>query len=103
MVLNYFNNSVIEFKEYTLKNDDKEYLNRLAEFEILNKLKEDELRDIIKEKFDLNFSSDVANLNRNKKDEIMLYLKTVEGTNINQISRVTKVTRYYIKKLYALI
>ena len=103
VLLNYFNNNVLEFKKYTLENDDKEYLNRLSEFEILNKLKEDELRDIIKERFDLNFASDVANLNRNEKDEIMLYLKTVEGTNINQISRVTKVTRYYIKKLYGLI
>ena len=100
VLLNYFDNNIDKFKKYTLQNDDIESLNRLAVFEIKNKLDDEDLDKILIEKYKLKFSTDVVNLCIKDKDEILLYLKEVTGTNINQISRVTRVKRYYIEELY---
>ena len=96
----YFDNDIENFKKYTLQNDDKEQLYNLSEFEIKRKLSEEELIEIIKKKFDLKNASDVSIIQEEEKEKILLSLKELKSTSIAQISRVTKVTEYYIKKLW---
>ena len=100
VLLHYFNDNLKEFKKYTLLNDDKEQMNNYAEFELKNKLNEEELANIIKVKFGLKNASDVSLLNKEEMDKIIINLKEVQGTSIAQISRVIKVTPYYIKKIW---
>ena len=96
----YFDNDIENFKKYTLQNDDKEQLYNLSEFEIKRKLSEEKLIEIIKKKFDLKNASDVSIIQEEEKEKILLSLKELKSTSIAQISRVTKVTEYYIKKLW---
>ena len=96
----YFDNDIENFKKYTLQNDDKGQLYNLSEFEIKRKLSEEELIEIIKKKFDLKNASDVSIIQEEEKEKILLSLKELKSTSIAQISRVTKVTEYYIKKLW---
>ncbi len=100
ILMHYFNNNLKEFKDYMLKNDDKEQIYNLAEFELKSKLSEEELANIIKIKFNLKNASDVSLLNKETKDRIIASLKNVQGTSIAQISRVIKITPYYIKKIW---
>ena len=100
ILLHYYNNNVNEFREDTLLNDDVEILNKLAEYELFCKLPEDELIKIINKKFELNNPSDISLFEKEKKDYILKKLKQISGTSINQLSRVTKITPYYIKKVW---
>ena len=100
ILMYYFDNDIENFKKYTLQNDDKEQLYNLSEFEIKRKLSEEELIEIIKKKFDLKNASDVSIIQEEEKEKILLSLKELKSTSIAQISRVTKVTEYYIKKLW---
>ena len=100
ILMYYFDNDIENFKKYTLQNDDKEQLYNLSEFEIKRNLSEEELIEIIKKKFDLKNASDVSIIQEEEKEKILLSLKELKSTSIAQISRVTKVTEYFIKKLW---
>ena len=100
VLLHYFNNNIEEFKEYTLKNDDKEQIYNLSEFELIKRLSEEEVANIITQRFDLKNASDISLLESQKRDEILLNLKELQGTTLNQIARITKLTPYYIKKIW---
>ena len=99
MLLYYFD-SIDEFKKYTLENDDREQLYNYSEFELITKLSEDEVSNIIKQKFDLKNASDVSLLGKEQMNYIISSLKDLKGTSLAQIARITKVTPYYIKKIW---
>ena len=99
MLLHYFD-SIDEFKKYTLENDDREQLYNYSEFELITKLSEDEVSNIIKQKFDLKNASDVSLLGKEQMNYIISSLKDLKGTSLAQIARITKVTPYYIKKIW---
>ena len=100
VLLHYFNNDISEFKRYTLKNDDKEQLYNLAEFELIRKLTEEELSEIIKDKYDLENASDITLLDEEQRSCIILGLREIKGTSLAQISRVTRITEYFIKNIW---
>ena len=100
VLLHYFDDNLKEFEKFTLNNDNKKSLNNYAEYELISKLSEYELINIIKEKFNLKNASDVSLLRKEEQNEIIKELKNVKGITLNQVARITKVTRYYIKKLW---
>ena len=99
VLLHYFNDDIEEFRNFTLE-DNKNKLDKYAEFEIINRLSEEELINIIKEKFDVQNASDVSLVNKYEREEIIKKLSDIGGTNVNQIARITKISRYEIKKIW---
>ena len=99
VLLHYFNDDIEEFKNFTLE-DNKNNLDKYAEYEIINRLGEDELINIIKEKFDVQKASDVSVVNKYEREEIIKKLAYIDGTNVNQLARITKISRYEIKKIW---
>ena len=99
VLLHYFNDDLDEFIKYTLE-DNKNHLAKYAEYEIINKLNEDELIDIIKAKFDVENASDISLVNKYEREEIIKRLAYIDGTNVNQLARITKISRYEIKKIW---
>ena len=100
ILLHYFDNNLEQFVNYTLTNDDLEDLYKFAEFEIIKKLTDDELSNIIKAKIGVKNASDISLFNEEKRKSILLDLKLISGTNLNQLSRVTKINRYYLEKIW---
>ena len=100
VLMHYFGDSIEEFKNYTLINDDKEQLYNFAEFELIKKLSEEDVRNLIIQKFSLKNASDVSLLEKDKRDEILMSLKELKGTSLAQIARITKMTPYYIKNIW---
>ena len=100
VLLHYFKDDIEEFKRYTLKNDDKEQLYNFSEFELIKRLSEEEVSNIIVQKFNLKRPSDVSILEKERKDEILINLKELQGSSLAQVSRITKVTEYYIRKIW---
>ena len=98
--MHYFNNDISEFKRYTLENDDKEQLYNLAEFELIRKLTEEELSEIIKDRYELENASDITLLDEEQRSRIILGLREIKGTSLAQISRVTRITEYFIKNIW---
>ena len=99
ILLHYFNDDLKEFIKYTLE-DNKNNLDKYAEYEIINKISENELIDIIKTKFDVQNASDVSLVNKYEREKIIKKLAYIDGTNINQLARITKISRYEIKKIW---
>ena len=99
ILLHYFNDDLNEFIKYTLE-DNKNNLDKYAEYEIINKISENELIDIIKTKFDVQNASDVSLVNKYEREKIIKKLAYIDGTNINQLARITKISRYEIKKIW---
>ena len=100
VLLHYFDNDIEKFKKYTLQNDDEEQLYNLSEFELRSKLTEEETAEIIKKKFDLKNASDVSLVEEEERKRILLSLKELKGTSLSQIARITKITEYYINKIW---
>ncbi len=100
VLLYYFNNDIEELKKYTLKDDKKEIINNFADLELIKKLDEEDVINIIKEKFNLEKASDVSLLEQDKMSKVIRELKEIEGTSLSQIARITKVSRYKIKRIW---
>ena len=101
VLMHYFNNNIEEFKKYTLKNDDKAHIYDYAELELIKKLSDEEVADIIKGKFNLKNARDVSLLPKEEIDIILRSIKNIKGTSIAQISRITKILPYYIRKIWS--
>ena len=100
VLLHYYENDIEMLKKYTLNNDDKEQLYNLAEFEIKRKLTEEEVAKIIIEKWGLNNISDILDMSNEKKKDIVKSLKDIKGTNRHQLSRVMRLSDYFIKNVW---
>ena len=72
----------------------------MAEFEIKRKLTEEEVAKIIIEKWGLNNISDILAMSNENKKNIVKSLKNIKGTNIHQLSRVMRLTDYFIKNIW---
>lgn len=99
VLLHYFDDNIQKLKRFTLINDDKDRMLQIADFEMLNKIEENDFIEIIKEKYNVTNASDISLLEDDKLKKIICELLNANGGNINQISRITKVTRYRINKL----
>ena len=100
VLLHYYEDDIEMFRKYTLDNDDKEQLYNLAEFELKRKLTEEEVARIIVDRFDLENASDISIMSDEKKKEIVKSLKNISGTTVPQLSRVIRLTEYFIKKTW---
>ena len=100
VLLYYFNDNLEEFNKYNLENNDIEELFEFGEFEIRTKLTDNETAEIIKIKYNLENSMKISFMKENERNEIIENLKKIKGTSIEQISRITGVSTYWIKKIW---
>lgn len=102
-LLHYFNNNIDEFIKYTI-DDTLNNVNDFAEYEIIEKLTDEQLSNIIAKKIGIDETEDVAIFfkNRTKKEikKDLLCLKNIQGTNLTQISRVIRIGRSRIEKIW---
>lgn len=99
-LMHYFENNLEKLKEYTLDNDDDTEILKYSDFEIKSKLNDNEVNDILCKRYKLKNSIEISSFDENKKAQIIGELKDLEGTGISQISRVTRVPVYWIKKFW---
>ena len=102
VLLHYFNNSLDEFINYTLKKTLSKDLDDYADYEIINRLTDDELAEIIVQKLDIKKVTKIGayfnKLSDKKLAENIEKIKNISGTNITQLARVTRVNRRRIKE-----
>ena len=96
----YFNNDIKLFKKYMLENDDITQIFNQAEYELKKKLTDEEVNLIICKKFRLSDASNILNFDYIERRNILKELIKIKGTSLNQISRITKVSAYIIKKIW---
>lgn len=101
-LMHYLGNDINNFTEYTTKKESKQEVNRLAEFEMIRKLSDDIVIKIILEKFKFNSVDETINYFKNEKNhEKIKVLKEIQGTNVTQISRIIRVSRHLVKKMWS--
>ena len=100
-LMHYLGNDINNFTEYTTKKESKQEVNRLAEFEMIRKLSDDIVIKIILEKFKFNSVDEIINYFKNEKNhEKIKVLKEIQGTNVTQVSRIIRVSRHLVKKMW---
>ena len=98
ILLHYFSDDIDNFISFmnVSKYDKKKYL----EYELIERISDDELINLIKEKYNLECISEISEFNKRKRDELIMYLREIEISNITQVSRVTKICRNVVKRLW---
>ena len=97
-LLHYYDGNLENLVNDTLKNNDIDDIFDFGEFEIKNKLKDDELTEIILKKYRIASPLEITLMEESKIKEIIKELAKVKNISIDQICRVTRVKRYWIKK-----
>ena len=100
ILLYYYNNDINKLKKDTLTNNDLDDIYNYSEFELKGKLSDSELSEIISKKYDLKNASDISEFSKDIRDKIIKELRNIKGTGVTQLSRVTRISSYYIKKLW---
>lgn len=104
VLLFYFNNDINEFIKFTNFFNKSDSTDDLADLELISKLSDDKLSQILLKKFSLNSIDDISPLftktNPEKLTELILSLKTISGTNMTQLSRIIRVNRKAIEKIW---
>lgn len=104
VLLNYFNNDIKEFINYTAKNNIDETLNEFAEYELIGKLKDEQVSKIIVKLFDIEDVKEIPyffkDMNREELCDAIQTLKKIKGTNKTQLSRIIRITRCIIEKMW---
>ena len=98
VIMHYFNNNIKEFQKFMLDNDDIEQICNLSEYELITKLSDQDISEIIYKKYNLPNPSDIILLKSCEREKIIKELCQIQGTNINQIARVSRITAYQIKR-----
>ena len=101
ILMHYFNNNINEFERFTNKVDDLGDMLKYAEYEIQNRLSDEEVVEIIMKQFNISEQSEVLRFFKDKplderKKCAKEFLK-IEGTNITQLSRITRLNRDLFK------
>lgn len=100
VLLHYFNNDIEELKKYTLKNEDIDGIGTLVEYEMVDKLVDDQLIHYIMNKFKIENIQDIPSFFKNKKEleKVLKEISNIEGVNITQVARITRLGRRTIEK-----
>ena len=99
ILLYYFDNNLKNFKIFTTKGrSDDEY--DFMEYEIRDRIQDDELAEMIVKKLSLNNISEFTELPSEEFEKGIEFLKNMKYTSCNQISRVTRINRYQLKKIW---
>ncbi len=99
VLLNYYN-TIQEFVRFTLGENERKDNENYAEFELIDKVEDSMLIDIIMKILDIDSIEEISRQNIKIQKELINNIKNISGTNINQLSRVTKVSRGIIKSIY---
>ncbi len=101
ILMYYLNNNIDNFIKYTNKYESRQEINKVAEFEMIRKLNDDIVIKIILEKMKFSSVDEIINYFKNEKNyEKIKNLKDIQGSNITQISRIIRVSRYLVKKIW---
>lgn len=102
VLLHYFGNNLEYFKKYTNKTENLEELMNLADFELSTLLHDDDLIQIILKKCNLNSVNEIINYFKIKENrKIIKDLKNIPKINASQLSRIIRVNRKCISKIWA--
>lgn len=104
VLLNYFDNDIKEFINYTAKNNISETLNEFAEYELIGKLNDEQVSKIVMKLFGIKDVIELPyffkNMGKEELCKAIKKLKKIKGTNITQISRIIRITRCIIEKMW---
>lgn len=70
-----------------------------VEFEMIDKLTDEEVKQIIEKMLKIENVLEIKKYDSNKRDEDILKLKSIKGTNKTQISRVTGINRKVLERV----
>ena len=98
-LLNYFNNSIDNFKIFTNKGkSDNDY--DFIDYEFRIKMNDSELKEFIVKKMNLGHINEFMNLPEEEFKKGIEFLKNIEYTSISQIARVVRINQYQLKKYW---
>ena len=99
--MHYLNDDMNNFLEYTNKKEEINEIIRLSDFEQKGKLTDEEVLEIIKIKYNFKNDSEMIKFfkDRANRKEI-LGLKEISGANKLQISRIIRISRGTINKIW---
>lgn len=104
ILLNYFNNDINKFIEYTVKTINEKEIEDYIEYEIIGKLNDTQLSELIMNKFIINDISDIPSFFKNiRGDELencIQIIKNIQGVNKNQVARVTRLGRKIVERIW---
>lgn len=105
VLLHYFNNDVSAFVQDTIKTINEREIEEYIEYEMIGKLNDEQLARIIMRKFQIEDISDIPtffkNIGRDSLEKCILEIKNIQGTNRNQVARVTRLGRSLIEKIWS--
>ena len=98
VLLQYFDDNINEFIQYMNVNkcDNKKCL----EYEIMKRMSDDELMNLVIEINKLESISEILDFGKRKRDKVIKDIRDMEISNITQVSRVTKICRNVVKRLW---
>jgi len=100
VLLYYFDNDINKFKEFTInyKRDLFQQTRESLEYEFIKRLTDEDLGKIIVKRFKLKSISDISKFDQIEKINFIKELSEFPGTNVTQLSRVTRINRKLIQK-----
>ena len=102
VLLHYFDNKIDDFINFTVnqKRDLYQETRESLEYEFTNRFSDEDVKDIIVKKYKFNSIKDLYSLEKFKRDEIIFDLRNLAGTNKTQLSRVTRIGRKIIERIW---
>lgn len=102
ILLHYFEDKIENFVDFTTNKRRNIYqdIKESLEYELINSFNDEEIKDIIIKKYRFNSINDFSKLNKFEKEEIIFDLKKLPGTNKTQLSRVIRVSRRIIERIW---
>lgn len=104
VLLEYFENDINKFIDYTIQNDKYENLEEFAEYEIIEKLNDEQVANIIIDMFNIDTMSEISTFfkkqTKEQLKENIRKVKRIKGTNKTQIARIIRVSRWTIGKIW---
>ena len=101
-LLYYFENDISKFVDFTINQKRNLYqeTKESLEYEFKNKLTDEELASIIMKTLRLRSINDITHFNEESKKYAIQQLKDIPGTNKTQLARVTRVSRFFVDKIW---
>ena len=102
-LLHYYDNDINKFIEDTIKTVKERNIEDYIEYELIGKLNDEQLTEAIMDKFNITNISDVPSFFKSKGGEelerCIQQIGNIQGTNKNQIARVTRLGRRVIERI----
>ncbi len=99
VLLYYFEYNIEEFKKFTLKNKSYNKYD-FIEYELRTKFEDTELIQYIIDGLKLDNIGQISKMKEEELEKSIEFLKNMKYTNLNQISRVTRINRWKLDKFF---